>query len=122
MYPEIANCFDTRPKTCYESGTISITYSKRDLSLRCELTVKDIRVGLPAPYGDGAKTQGHALYNRLLDAHAHRRKAGKRLGSSQVSKIFILKSLDFFIMLCPSFIGLYFVSKNVNFVSINDKI
>ena len=72
MYPEIGNCdlfSDARRKTCYERGKISITYSKRS-----KLTVKDIRVSLPFPYGDGAKTQGHALYNRPLDAHARRRK------------------------------------------------
>ena len=69
------------------------------LSFRCKLAVKDIRVSLPSPYGDGAKTQGHALYNRPLDAHARRQE--KRLGTSQeASKIFIyfiVKSLDFFI-------------------------
>ena len=66
-------------------------------SFRCKLTVKDIRMSSPspAPHGDGAKTQGHALYNRPLDAHARRRRS-----SQEVSKIFIcfiLKSLDFFI-------------------------
>ena len=35
-------------------------------------------MSLPSLHGDGAKTQGHALYNRPLDAHAHRRKAGEK--------------------------------------------
>ena len=64
----------------------------------CELTVTDIRVSVPSPYGDGAKTQGHALYNRPLDAHARRRKSRRK--DQEASKIFIyfiLKFLDFFI-------------------------
>ena len=70
MYPEIGNCdlfSDARRETCYERGKISYFRSK--------LTVRDIRVSLPSPYG---KTQGHALYNRPLDAHARRRKAGEK--------------------------------------------
>ena len=47
-------------------------------SFRCKLTVKDIRVSSPSPHGDGAKTQGHAFYNRPFDAHARRRKAGEK--------------------------------------------
>ena len=77
---------------CYiNSNTCSYT------SFRCKLAVKDIRVSLPSPYGDGAKTQGHALYNRPLDAHARRR---KRLGTSQDES----KNIDLF----PVFAGAIF--------------
>ena len=54
------------------------SYGNVYLSFRCKLAVKDIRVSLPSPHGDGAKTQGHALYNLPLDAHARRRKAGEK--------------------------------------------
>ena len=78
MYPEIGNCdlfSDARRKTCYERGTISITYSKR-------LPIFPLQTGskrYPCEFAcDGAKTQGHTLYNRPLDAHARRRKAGEK--------------------------------------------
>ena len=45
---------------------------------------------------ESAKTQGHALYNRPLDAHARRRKRNLP-GGEQIFTNFILKSLDFFI-------------------------
>ena len=70
-------------------------------SRRSKLTVTDIRVSLPSPYGDGAKTQGHALYNRPLDAHARRRKAGEKTwnlpGGEQNIYILYSEILDFFI-------------------------
>ena len=56
-------------------------------------------MSLPSPYGDGAKTQGHALYNRPLDAHARRRKSRRKdlEPPRRRAKYFILKYLDFFI-------------------------
>ena len=76
-------------------------------------------MSLPSPHGDGAKTQGHALYNRPLDAHARRR---KRLGTSQEeSKIFvyfILKFLDLFIeeILFPVFAGAIFSDTDIIYI------
>ena len=99
MYPEMGNCdlfSDARRKTCYERGRISITYSKR-LSI-FPLQTDSNRYPCEFAFRDGAKTRGHALYNRPLDAHARRRKSRRK--DQEASKIFIyfiLKSLDFFI-------------------------
>ena len=74
--PEIGNCdlfSDARRKTCYERGTISITFLIVYLSFRSKLTVTDIRVSLPSPYGDGAKTQGH----RVATPSRERRRPGE---------------------------------------------
>ena len=74
-------------------------------------------MSLPSPYGDGAKTQGHALYNRPLDAHARRRKAGASQEESKIFIYFILKSLNLFIeeILFPVFAGAF-----LDFVSDTD--
>ena len=65
-----------------------------NLSFRCELTVKGISASLPSLYSDRAKTESHpsiGLMCMLVD------ESRRRDLDQEVSKIFILKSLGFFI-------------------------
>ena len=95
MYPEIGNCdlfSDARRKTCYERGTISITYSKR-------LSIFPLQTGskrYPCEFAFPIRRWRKDARSRpLLDAHARRRKAGVE-PPRRKAKYFILKSLDIF--------------------------
>ena len=106
MYPEIGNCdlfSDARRKTCYERGTISITYSKR-------LSIFPLQTGskrYPCEFAFQRRKVTPSIIGPLVVDEQQE----KRLGTSQEeSKIFILKSLDLFIeeILFPVFAGARF--------------
>ena len=91
MYPEIGNCdlfSDARRKTCYERGTISITYSNRLSIFLLQTDSNRYPCEFAFPIRRWRKD---ALYNRPLDTHARRRKSRRKdLGGEQ--NIYILYS------------------------------